>query len=465
MARKRILIVDDEPEIRKIISSVLQSPKGGYEVEEAGDVESALKLLRKEPFDHVLCDIYMEPHDGLEFLRRVKDQGIKVNVVMMSGKADVEQALEAIGNGAQDYVHKPITAGQLFFVLKRIEEQQRLKVENERLRREVEARYSFHNMVGKSGKMQVVFDVIRKIVDYKTTVLITGESGTGKELVAKALHYNGIRKNAPFIAVNCGGIPENLLESELFGHVKGAFTDAVRDKKGLFEEANGGTLFLDEIGDLPLPLQVKLLRVLQEEEIRPVGDTRTVKVDVRIVAATSKDLEREVRKGNFRNDLFYRINVLRISLPPLRERREDIPILVDYFVNRFNKRLGTNIKGVSPDAMQILMDYPWPGNVRELENVLERTMILSEADTLQRDDLPPYMLEDVVVEDNIQKLDIDDSVLSIKKCSRVLEKKLIQKALKRTQGNKTQAAKLLEISLPALIYKMKDYGLYNTQTF
>ena len=465
MARKRILIVDDEPEVRKIISSVLRSSKGGYEVEEAGDVESALKLLRKEPFDHVLCDIYMEPHDGLEFLRRVKDQGIRVNVVMMSGKADVEQALEAIGNGAQDYVHKPITAGQLFFVLKRIEEQQRLKVENERLRREVEERYSFHNMVGKSGKMQVVFDVIRKIADYKTTVLITGESGTGKELVAKALHYNGIRKNAPFIAVNCGGIPENLLESELFGHVKGAFTDAVRDKKGLFEEANGGTLFLDEIGDLPLPLQVKLLRVLQEEEIRPVGDTRTVKVDVRIVAATSKDLEREVRKGNFRNDLFYRINVLRISLPPLRERREDIPILVDYFVNRFNKRLGTNIKGVSPDAMQILMDYPWPGNVRELENVLERTMVLSESDTLQRDDLPPYMLENVVVEDNIQKLDIDDSVLSIKKCSRVLEKKLIQKALKRTQGNKTQAAKLLEISLPALIYKMKDYGLYKTRSF
>ncbi len=465
MPKKRVLIVDDEPEVRKIISSILQSPKGGYEVKEAGDVESALEILRKEPFDHVLCDIYMEPLDGLDFLRMVKEKGIKVNVVMMSGKADVEQALEAIGYGAQDYVHKPITAGQLFFVLKRIEEQERLRAENERLRREVEERYSFHNMVGKSSKMQVVFDVIRKIADYKTTVLITGESGTGKELVAKALHYNGIRKNAPFVAVNCGGIPENLLESELFGHAKGAFTDAIRAKKGLFEEADGGTLFLDEIGDLPLPLQVKLLRVLQEEEIRPVGDTRTVKVDVRIVAATSKDLEREVRKGNFRNDLFYRINVLRISLPPLRERREDIPLLVDFFIQRFNSRLGTKIKGVSPDAMQILMDYPWPGNVRELENVLERTMVLCEGDVIQKEDLPPYMLENLVVEDNIQKLDIDDSVLSIKKCSRVLEKKLIQRALQRTRGNKTQAAKLLEISLPALIYKMKDYGLYKTQPF
>ena len=465
MPRKRILIVDDEPEVRKIIASILQSQKGGYEVKEAGDVETAIGILRKEPFDHVLCDIYMEPYDGLEFLRRVKEKGIKVNVVMMSGKADVEQALEAIGNGAQDYVHKPITAGQLFFVLKRIEEQERLKAENERLRREVEEKYSFHNMVGKSSKMQVVFDVIRKIADYKTTVLITGESGTGKELVAKALHYNGVRKNAPFVAVNCGGIPENLLESELFGHAKGAFTDAIRAKKGLFEEADGGTLFLDEIGDLPLPLQVKLLRVLQEEEIRPVGDTRTVKVDVRIVAATSKDLEREVRKGNFRNDLFYRINVLRISLPPLRERREDIPLLVEFFIQRFNSRLGTNIKGVSPEAMQILIDYPWPGNVRELENVLERTMVLSESDIIQKDDLPPYMLENLVVEDNIQRLDIDDSVLSIKKCSRVLEKKLIQRALQRTKGNKTQAAKLLEISLPALIYKMKDYGLYKTQPF
>ncbi len=462
MPQKRILIVDDEPEVRKIISSILQSPKGGYEVTEAGDVETALELLKEEPFDHVLCDIYMEPLTGLDFLRKVRNDGLNINIIMISGKADVEQALEAISLGADDYVHKPITAGQLLFVLRRIEEQKRLKEENERLRAEVQERYSFHNMVGKSTKMQVVFDVIKKIADYKTTVLITGESGTGKELVAKALHYNGARKNAPFIAVNCGGIPENLLESELFGHAKGAFTDAIRAKKGLFEEADGGTLFLDEIGDLPLTLQVKLLRVLQDEEVRPVGATNVVKVDVRIVAATSKDLEREVKRGSFRKDLFYRINVLRISLPPLRERREDIPILVEHFIEKFNARLGTKIKGISPECMQLLMDYPWPGNVRELENVMERTMVLAEGEVIQREDLPPYLLENLVVEDNVEKLDIDDSVLSIKKCSRVLEKKLIQRALQRTGGNKTQAAKLLEISLPALIYKMKDYGLFKS---
>ncbi|OCC15140.1 Type IV fimbriae expression regulatory protein PilR [Dissulfuribacter thermophilus] len=463
MPQKRILIVDDEPEVRKIISSILQSPKGGYEVREAGDVETALELLKEEPFDHVLCDIYMEPLTGIDFLRKVKSDGLNINIIMISGKADVEQALEAISLGADDYVHKPITAGQLLFVLRRIEEQKRLKEENERLRAEVQERYSFHNMVGKSTKMQVVFDVIKKIADYKTTVLITGESGTGKELVAKALHYNGARKNAPFIAVNCGGIPENLLESELFGHAKGAFTDAIRAKKGLFEEADGGTLFLDEIGDLPLTLQVKLLRVLQDEEVRPVGATNVVKVDVRIVAATSKDLEREVKRGSFRKDLFYRINVLRISLPPLRERREDIPILVEHFIEKFNARLGTKIKGISSECMQLLMDYPWPGNVRELENVMERTMVLAEGEVIQREDLPPYLLENLVVEDNVEKLDIEDSVLSIKKCSRVLEKKLIQRALQRTGGNKTQAAKLLEISLPALIYKMKDYGLFKSQ--
>lgn len=462
MPKKRILIVDDEPEVRKIISSILQSPKGGYEVREAGDVETALELLKEEPFDHVLCDIYMEPLTGLDFLRKVRNDGLNINIIMISGKADVEQALEAISLGADDYVHKPITAGQLLFVLRRIEEQKRLKEENERLRAEVQERYSFHNMVGKSTKMQVVFDVIKKIADYKTTVLITGESGTGKELVAKALHYNGARKNAPFIAVNCGGIPENLLESELFGHAKGAFTDAIQAKKGLFEEADGGTLFLDEIGDLPLTLQVKLLRVLQDEEVRPVDATNVVKVDVRIVAATSKDLEREVKRGSFRKDLFYRINVLRISLPPLRERREDIPILVEHFIEKFNARLGTKIKGISPECMQLLMDYPWPGNVRELENVMERTMVLAEGEVIQREDLPPYLLENLVVEDNVEKLDIDDSVLSIKKCSRVLEKKLIQRALQRTGGNKTQAAKLLEISLPALIYKMKDYGLFKS---
>ncbi len=459
MAKSRILIVDDDSQVREIMRRYLVSRGGNSQVMEAEDADQAIDLLKKYPFDHVLCDIYMEPKDGFYFLSQAREMGFPGNIIMISGQADTDVALRAIREGACDYIHKPITIDQLFFVLKRAEEQARLRRENEQLRKEVRDQYSFHNIVAKSEQMRHIFNIIEKVADYKTTVLITGESGTGKELIAKALHYNSIRKKGPFVPVNCGGIPDNLLESELFGHSRGAFTDAKRAKKGLFEEAHGGTMFLDELGDLPLSLQVKLLRVLQEEEIRPLGENRVIKVDVRIVAATSKDLVTEVKKGRFREDLYYRVNVLPIRLPPLRERKGDIPLLVDHFVKKYNTRLGTLIKGVTRDAMNILLTYSWPGNVRELENVLERAMVLAEGSMIDKADLPSGLLSDSA--DTVMQspwLDTDAS-LSIKKNSKKLEKNLIQRALAKTKGNKTQAAQILEISLPALLYKMKGYGI------
>jgi len=460
VGRARILVIEGEAGIRESIAGILTSRQGGYEVMQAESAREGLALLQKHSFDLVLCDIFMEPEDGIYFLQKAKEAGSQAEIIMISGKADTEKALEAIALGASDYIHKPITAGQLFFVLKRAEEEARLRKENARLQAEVEEKYSFGNIVSKSPQMQKIFRIIRKVADYKTTVLVTGESGTGKELVARALHFNSSRKNRPFIPVNCGGIPENLLESELFGHVKGAFTDAVKAKRGLFEEADGGTLFLDELGDLPMPLQVKLLRVLQEEEIRPLGDTRVVKVDVRIVAATARDLSEEVKKGRFRDDLFYRINVLPISIPPLRERKEDIPLLVSHFINKYNMRLGTEIEGVSSEVMHLFMEYMWPGNVRELENVIERAMVLSEQPIIQPSDLPSHIGIGIQMESSRCTVPgLEDSLLSIKKCSKILEKELIKRALKKTGGNKTQAAQLLEISLPALLYKMKGYDI------
>ncbi len=314
--------------------------------------------------------------------------------------------------------------------------------------------HGFSNIIARSAAMQAIFKVITKIADFKTSILITGESGTGKELIAKSIHANSSRKDNPMIDVNCGGIPETLLESELFGHAKGAFTDAYKSKKGLFEEADGGTLFLDEMGELPLSLQVKLLRALQEDEIRPLGDSKTVHVDVRIITATARVLGEMVNKGKFREDLFYRINVLTIHVPPLRDRTEDIPLLADHFVTKYNARLGLQIKGVDEDCLQLLSNYAWPGNVRQLENVIERSMVLSESDILTSQTLPP----ELIAHSSTQRDDLmvwDE--FSIKTNAKKLEKQLMIKALAETKGNKTKAASLLEISLPALLYKIKEY--------
>ena len=450
---KNILVIDDEPNLRHMLTVVLE--KAGYTVSCAADATEALSITETMPFDLILCDLRMPKMDGLGFLKHVATRGLQAAIIMMSAYGTIDTAVEAMKLGAADYISKPFKPDEILLKLGQIEERNRLRQENIRLRDAVQGTFSFQNMVAKSESVRKIFDTIRKIADYKTTILITGESGTGKELIARAIHYNGTRKNKPIVAVNCGGLPENLLESELFGHVKGAFTDASKDKKGLFHEASGGTLFLDEIAELPLSLQVKLLRVVQDEMVRPVGSTESLKVDVRIIAATAQDLTDAVKQGAFREDLFYRINVLSIQVPPLRNRKEDIPLLLNHFIKKFNKRLRKEVDGLRPEALQTLMNYPWPGNVRELENVIERTMALTERREIQRDELPDEIRSGVSATLDLWPADS----ISLKANTMALEKALIQRALRETKNNRTHAARLLEISHPTLLSKMKTYGI------
>ena len=432
--------------------------KAGYEVISAADGQEGLKAIESQRFHFILCDIKMPRMDGMAFLKSAADKLDKTTVIMMSAYGTVDTAIEAMKSGAYDYISKPFKTDEVLLTLKKAEERERLKSENLRLKdriHRIEKTYNFNNIVAKSKAMQSIFDLIKKVADYKTTVLITGESGTGKELVARAIHFNGSRHNGPLVSINCGGIPETLLESELFGYKKGAFTDAKLDKLGRFEESNNGTIFLDEIGELPISLQVKLLRVLQEEEITPLGSTGTKKVDVRVIAATAKDLAEEIKKGLFREDLYYRINVVTIHLPPLRERVEDIPLLAEHFLNLFNAKIKKNITGVSSEVMERFMTYPWPGNIRELENITERAVLLAPGNTLEISDLPPTLKPDLYPPSNLAP----EGISSIKAVSRILEKELIERALRKTGGNRTQAAKMLEISHRALLYKIKEYGL------
>jgi two-component system response regulator AtoC len=373
----------------------------------------------------------------------------------MSAYGNVDLALEAMKAGAYDYVGKPFKPDEVVLALRKAEERESLRRENRALKEQIRSENQFESILAKSPQMGEIFRTISKIAEFKTTVLISGESGVGKELVARAIHSRSSRKAGPFVALNCGAIPENLLESELFGHKKGAFTDASSDRRGLFEEATKGTLFLDEVGELPLNLQVKLLRVLQEDSIRRLGDTKDVKVDVRIIAATHRDLVAEVKAGRFREDLFYRINVLAIAIPPLRARREDINLLIDHFIARNNTRLGTHIRDLSHEARKLLLEYAWPGNVRELENTIERAMVLSERDMLGTQDLPERIREAL---DPVQ-MQLASGELSIKKTTLVIEELLIRRALAKTKGNRTRAAEILEISHRALLYKIKDYKI------
>ncbi len=450
---KKILVVDDEPNMRHMLTAVLE--KAGYRTTAATDGLDALSFLENRSFDFILSDVRMPRMDGLTLLKRMTDRGINTTTIVMSAYGTIDMAVEAMKLGATDYISKPFKTDEILLKLAQIEERDRLREENLRLRDAVRETFSFHNMVAKSKAMGKIFEAIRKIADYKTTVLITGESGTGKELIAKAIHYNGSRKDKPMVAINCGGLPENLLESELFGHVKGAFTGATKDKRGLFQEADGGTLFLDEVGELPLSLQVKLLRVLQDEMVRPLGSTGSSKVDVRIIAATATNLAKAVKDGTFRDDLFYRLNVLLIDVPPLRDRKEDIPLLINHFIKKFGKRLNKEVQGVRPEALQALMDYAWPGNVRELENVIERTMVLTERSHLHLSELS----------DEIQGGGLDSESswpgtgMSMKENTVALEKALIKRALKETDNNRTRTAKLLGISHPTLLSKMKAYGI------
>jgi two-component system response regulator AtoC len=377
-----ILVVDDELGLRHTLTLILQAE--GHTVRAVSDGAAALERLGEAPADLVICDVRMPGLDGLAFLEKYKESGGTALVIMMSAYGDDEAALEAIRRGAYDFIAKPFRADQVLLVVRKAIEREGLRREVQQLHDELVALRAPSGIVGRSPKIEQALTLADKVARHPSTVLITGESGTGKELIARHIHEASPRAARPFVAVNCGAIPEALLESELFGHAKGAFTGATAERQGLFEEAHEGTLFLDELGDLPVPLQVKLLRALQEGEVRRVGDNASRSVDVRLVAATARDLESDVAEGKFRADLYYRINVVRIHLPALRERSEDIPELVRHFVDRFNRRLGLHVTGLSASAMRALVEYPWPGNVRELENVVERAMVLTDAPTVRR---------------------------------------------------------------------------------
>jgi two-component system response regulator AtoC len=450
---RRVLVVDDEENLRLVVRSFLK--REGYEVEVAASGEEALALVEAFGPDFILTDVRMPKMGGLDLLATLKAKGNEATVIVMSAYGNVDLALEAMKAGAYDYLQKPFKAEEVVLTLRKAEEREALRRENRALRQEILRESTFEEILAKSPQMQGIFKTIAKIADYKTTVLISGESGVGKELVARAVHRRSSRRGGPFVAVNCGAIPENLLESELFGYRRGAFTDASADRTGLFEQANHGTLLLDEIGELPLPLQVKLLRVLQEEAVRRLGDSKDIRIDVRIIAATHRDLAAEAQAGRFREDLFYRINVLPIGIPPLRERREDIPILLDHFVARNNARFGMNLRGFEPEARRLLLEYRWPGNVRELENTIERAMVLCEGERISEADLPERIRE---ARDPIQ-MHLASGELSIKKTARVIEEILIRRALQKTKGNRTKAAEVLEISHRALLYKIKDYRI------
>ena len=447
----RILIIDDEESMRHMLSVILS--KEGYDTVSFGGAAKALEGIEGaggEEFDFILCDIRMPGMDGFAFLKALRERGAFPTVIMMSAYGSMDSAIECMKLGAYDYISKPFKADEILLTVRKAEERERLRKENQRLKSEAEKDYDISGIRTQDPKMLEILKLVEKISDYTTSILITGESGTGKELVARAIHHSGSRAVGPFIVVNCGAIPGPLLESELFGHVKGAFTDAHRTKTGLFQEASAGTIFLDEVGELPLELQVKLLRVLQEGEVRKVGDNKPVKIDTRVVAATLRDLKEESAKGDFRDDLYYRLNVIEIKLPPLRERPGDIMLLAGHFVAKYARKFGKQPKSISSDAAAALLAYSWPGNIRELENVIERAMILEETGTIGISTLP---ILDAPARAPAQQ------GLSIKQAEEAMEKDLIKKALEKTNNNRTKAAALLEISHRALLYKIKSYGL------
>lgn len=445
---KNILVVDDETSMRHMLRLVLE--KGDYQVTEAKNGSEALECLQHAEFDIILCDIRMPEMDGLRFLQEVKANNLGGVVIMMSAYGTIDTAVECLKVGAYDYISKPFKPDEVILTLRKAEEKLYLQQENTLLRKKLSHKNNNHQIVYQSKVMESLLTLVSRVAASHSPVLITGETGTGKELVARALHGQSARQKRPFVAINCGAIAPGLMESELFGHSRGAFTGAVQQKPGLFEEADGGTLFLDEIGELPLDLQPKLLRVLQEGEVRRVGENLPRKVNVRILAATARDLRGAVAQGGFRDDLFFRLAVVEVHVPPLRERSEDVSVLANHFVRGVAVREGRVPPRISPAVMDVLNQYSWPGNVRELANFIERAMIFSRGNTLEIDALPADMRRE---NRNVLK------DLSLKKAAFRLEKEYISKALAVTDGNRTQAAKLLEISLRKLLYKIKEYRI------
>jgi two-component system response regulator AtoC len=450
----KILIIDDDAGLRKSLSLILGD--AGYEVLQAEDGESGLAVAAEQKPDLILCDVRMPKLDGLGFLERYGETDGDALILVMTAYGSLDMAVEAMKRGAYDYLPKPFGADEVLLTVRKAEEREQLRKEVGRLRSEVQVDRRFREIVASSGAMRRALDVVGKVAKHTSPVLLSGASGTGKELVARLIHRESPRADRPFVPVNCGGIPEQLLESEFFGFVRGAFTGADRDKPGLFEAADGGTLFLDEVGELSGALQVKLLRALQEGEVRRLGSTETKQVDVRIISATNRDLEEAVEAGEFREDLYYRLAVVPIHLPQLRSRREELPELAHHLMERHAQRLGLEVEGIEPEAMEVLLEYGWPGNIRELENVLERAMILTEGPKVGIDDLPESVRRPPPDTPTLAG-DTDD--LSVKRHGARLEKHLIQVALDRTGGNKTQAAELLELSPRALRYKIQEYGV------
>ncbi len=454
---ERILVVDDEESIRRVLSVILS--KENFLVDVASGGVEAIKKASYNTYDLVICDIRMSEMDGFKVLNELKKLPNAPTVILMTAFGSLETAIEAIRSGAYDYFSKPINAKEMLHRVFKALEQRNLSKDFESLNEEFQRRYGLDNIIGKSSLMQEIYCKVLRVARYKSTVLISGESGTGKELVARAIHYHSSRSNKRFLAINCGALPGDLLESELFGHVKGAFSGAIVTKRGLFEEANGGTLLLDEVGELCPSSQVKLLRVLQEGEVRRVGGNEMINIDVRVIASTEKDLSEEVTRGTFREGLYYRLNVVSIHIPPLRARKEDIPLLVKHFIEKYCRENNRPLLDFSKEALEMVMDYQWPGNVRELENAIERAVVLADGSSITPRDLPLHITE-------MQKkitVSIPESYYNLKKVlvdvTSTVEKQMILRALRKTEGNRTRAARLLGISHRSLMYKIKDYEI------
>jgi DNA-binding NtrC family response regulator len=456
MDNYKILVVDDEPGAVEILVDLLGQEN--YVVTTAQDGEEALAFIRESSYDLVLTDLNMPKLNGLELLTKIQQMNSETMSLVLTGCGTIDNAVAAMKAGAYDYITKPFNVDEMLLTVQRALEYRTLKKENKNLKQLVDREYNFKNFVGDSEEMQQVFSFIRKVTDTDTTVLIQGESGTGKELVARAIHFNSHRADAPLIPINCAAIPRDLLESELFGHVKGAFTGATTSRAGRFEMADGGTLFLDEIAEMPPELQVKILRVLQEQQFERVGGTKTIQVNVRILAATNKNLDKEIKNGRFREDLFYRLNVIPVRLAPLRERVSDIPLLARHFLEKFSKEKRRSIKGFTRDAMQCLEHYTWPGNVRELENLVERMVILTEGETISIHDLPEK-IHVPIKPSSIPSLKIPTQGIFLNDAVEEFENELILKAMKIAGGVKSKAAKLLNLNRTTLVEKIKKKKL------
>ena len=454
-----LLIVDDEASLRDFLSIVFEDE--GWRFETAGSVADARAAVAKSEPDLILCDLMLPDGSGIDLLRDVKTATPSVAVVMITAHTSTKSAVEALKAGAFDYIAKPFDIDELKIIVRNAVERKELEDENLHLRTALEERFTFSNIIGRSTRMQEIFSVVQRIAKTNSTVLISGESGTGKELIARAIHYNSGRRGK-FVSINCGALPETLLESELFGHERGAFTGAIREKRGLFHEADRGTIFLDEIGETSTAMQIKLLRVLQDHVVRRVGSNVENQVEVRVIAATNRDLAESIKAGTFREDLFYRINVIPIALPPLRQRREDIALLVEHFITKYSKSMGVPLKKISSDAMRSIEKYHWPGNVRELENVIERMIALEPSDVLTTKSLPEHVLLGASIPDMVFDLPADG--ISLQDHLEGIGKIFMLKALERTGGVQTQAAELLRMSFRSFRYYAKKYDLISRES-